>query len=65
LTFLRFFEVFVGVSESCAEARFSFDGELLLGALAAAASLPAPASLEDVMSLDVAPLELRMLSGIK
>jgi hypothetical protein len=67
LTFLRFFALFVGASDSGTAERLSFDGELLLGALAGAASLPGAVFLEAVISPPAgrASLEFGALSVIK
>jgi hypothetical protein len=65
LTFLRFFALFAGASESGADARLSFDGELPLGALLEAILPPAGESLEAVTSSEAVPLDFRALSVIK
>jgi hypothetical protein len=65
LTFLRFFALFVGASESATAERLSLEGELLLGALAGATSLPDAVFLEAVISSGRAPLDFGTLSVIK
>jgi hypothetical protein len=65
LTFLRFFALFAGASESGADGRLSFDGELLLGALLKALPLPDAAALGAVTSPEAAPLDFRAPSVIK
>jgi hypothetical protein len=59
LTFLRFFALFVGASESATAERLSFEGELLLGAL------PDAVFLEAVISSGRSPLDFGALSVIK
>lgn len=65
LTFLRFFALLAGVSESGAEERLSFAGERLLGALAAVAFLPGVALLVEVMIPEELPLVFCAPSVIK
>ena len=64
MTFLRFFEVFVGPSEPVAEDAFSFEGEPRLSALVGEASLPF-ISFGSVISGEDAPLDLRAPPVIK
>jgi hypothetical protein len=64
LTFLRFFALFVGASESVTAARLSFAGELAFGALAGAASLPGAVFLEAVISPGRASLDFRALLSV-
>jgi hypothetical protein len=65
LTFLRFFALFVGVSDSGAEARFSFDGELLFAVYVVAVTLPCSVSFATVISREEAPFGSRAVSVIK